>query len=243
MSDEQISFFKYSSLKEAMSGLSVDVQGILTGSFDRSEIQQKYILDMYNDNFKRSQLQPSDISNVLSDALETSRSRHAEVTEQDSDTEKLEKILDEATEKYRPIFRARLLGQINDAHFEYGFKSEVDDYLAEAFKQYGPLSRQWLEELFNEQFESPYTLCGILRTIAHFKYRDLYPQGMTIATAAFSHNDPEVRECGIRCFENWEEPEALNILRNVSIPEEWLREYLEEVIIYLEEIKAYAIAG
>ena len=136
-----------------------------------------------------------------------------------------------------------LINQINSAHFEYGIKNEVDDYLVNSIERYGSLTRQWLEELFIEQFHSPYILCCILRTIAHFEYRYIKPQGMLIAISATRHVNAEVKECGIRCFENWGEPEALSILTKLDISEDWLHDYLEEVISYLKEIKSYAISG
>jgi hypothetical protein len=258
MSSEQISFNKLiseSSLQspsplDALSGIfwrsqnwSQYTQDILTGSFSKSSVVTEETLNEFLDYLRESPIQLTDISSVLSGSLDIPRTRHAEVTEQHNDTQALKKTLDKATEQLKPIFLTHLIEHINNAYFEFGFRSEVDEYLVEAFRQYGPLSRQWLEEIFNEQFDSPYNLCGILRTIAHFEYCDLHPQGMTIATAALAHTDQEVRECGIRCFENWEEPEALKILRNITVSENWLRDYLDEVIAYLEGIEIRAIAG
>jgi hypothetical protein len=164
------------------------------------------------------------------------------ILEQESDTKSFNEGVDEVTFHHKPIFRIHLINSINNANFEYGFKSEVDDYLIGAFQKYGELSRQWLAEIFLDEFNNPFRICGILRTIGNFEYHDLKPQGMIMAIAACSHEDFEVKECGIRCFENWEEPEALKYLRHISLQGDWLNEYLSEVIDYLEELKPHATA-
>lgn len=45
----------------------------------------------------------------------------------------------------------------------------------------------------------------------------------------------EVRECGIRCFENWVSHASLMILRNIKTEPKWLQDYLEIVITNIEE--------
>ena len=53
--------------------------------------------------------------------------------------------------------------------------------------------------------------------------------------AAFPNKNQEVKEAAIRAFESWGNLESLKILKNISLEEEWLSEYLNEVISDLNE--------
>jgi hypothetical protein len=126
---------------------------------------------------------------------------------------------------------------IQDTEFEFGFSNPVDNFVRSALDSYGSFAREWINDLFLQRFHDPSVISAILRVIAHFDYQQMYPQCITMAIAATAHEDAEVRECGVRCFESWETPESLNILRQLSFPEDWLSEYLAAVITELEEIK------
>ncbi len=145
-----------------------------------------------------------------------------------------------AEDHLRYGFINKFLQLIHDTEFEFGFSTPVDDFVRDALEKYGPFAREWINNLFIQYFENTTILSGILRVIAHFDYHQMYPQGMTMATAATTHIDAEVRECGVRCFENWADPESLIILRNLSFSEDWLNEYLAEVISDLEDLEKNA---
>lgn len=124
---------------------------------------------------------------------------------------------------------------IHECEFEFGFISSADNFVRDAFNTYGSFAREWINDLFLRRFDDPFILSAILRVIAHFDYRQMYPQGITMAVAATVHIDAEVRECGIRCFESWEAPECLSILKNLYFQEDWLNDYLADVIRELEQ--------
>lgn len=155
-------------------------------------------------------------------------------------TEGLKTSIDESDEHLRDQFQTQFDELISQADFEYGFRSAADDYVLTAIKQYGPFAREWINDIFLKNFDDPAFLTGLLRVIAHFDYEEMYPQGMTMATAALLHKDVEVRDCAVRCFENWEDPENLKILKNLSFSEDWLSEYLSEVISDLEDLQQNA---
>ncbi|MBF0510154.1 MAG: hypothetical protein HQK57_14670 [Deltaproteobacteria bacterium] len=75
-------------------------------------------------------------------------------------------------------------------------------------------------------------MIGLLQVILHM---DISPQGLIMAQMALAHPDAEVRECGVRAFENWGTIESLNILRTLKDQEEWLQEYIDQVVLDLEE--------
>lgn len=143
----------------------------------------------------------------------------------------------------RREFIVGLTHLIRESDFEFGFNTPADRYVHEALVKYGVFAREWMNELFLKSFSKPSQVCGILRVIAHFEYLQMYPQGVTMAIAALRHKDAAVRECGIRCFENWEQPSNLVILRNLEIEEGWLREYLLDVIADLEGLSGHVTSG
>lgn len=159
----------------------------------------------------------------------------------DSQTETISEACRIANASLRNHFISRFRQLIQESDFEFGFSTPADEYVSEALNRYGSFAREWINELFLQSFNDLYVTSSILRVIAHFDYHQIYPQGVTMAIGATSHESADVRECGIRCFENWEAPENLNILYYLSYSEGWLKDYLAGVINELEDIKKHAI--
>ncbi len=103
------------------------------------------------------------------------------------------------------------------------------------YTQNEAVTKEWLNSVYIEHFPDTDVVIGLLQVISHLQYSEIYPQGPAMALAAFSHANSEVRECGIRAFENWGTIESLKVLRHVECPESWMQEYLSQVIHDLEE--------
>jgi len=136
----------------------------------------------------------------------------------------------------RSQFNSRFMQLIYESDFEFGFNTVADEYVRQVMKTYEMFVREWINDLYIKNFNDSFVTCAILRVISHFEYRQLFPQGMTMAAASITHADVSVRECGVRCFENWEHPDGLKILQNLSFSEDWLDDYLKRVISDLREI-------
>ena len=123
---------------------------------------------------------------------------------------------------------------IMESDFEYGIESKVDVFIRNQMKQNMLATRSWLNELFLEHFGHPTILIGLLRAISRLSNYEIWPEGQTMALAALSHAHIEVRECGIRAFENWGNLQSLRalqaLLRNVHVSPAWLEDYLKRVI-------------
>jgi hypothetical protein len=132
-------------------------------------------------------------------------------------------------------FTSHVLQLIEESSFEYGFDNEFDVFLRDRLAKNALATKQWMNEVFIENFGDSGVLVGILRALAHVDYQVVRPQGPTMAIAAFSHTDAEVRECGIRAMENWGTSECLAALESISCPEAWLQEYVTQVISDLRE--------
>ncbi len=139
-------------------------------------------------------------------------------------------------------FTARVVAFTRECIFEFGFENELDCFLRESLAKNAMATKEWLNEVFIEHLEDVAVVVGILRAIAHLEYHEIYPTGPTMAIAALSHRDVEVRECGIRAFENWESPDALAPLRAIRCEEPWLQEYLGEVIADLDKRAEHVVA-
>lgn len=137
--------------------------------------------------------------------------------------------------EYQEQLTQHLLMLIEESELEYGFDSALDVFLRDRLAENALATKEWLNSLFIQHIADPAVTTGILRTIAHLDYSEIVPQGPTIALAALTNLNSEVRECGIRAFENWGTLECLHILRTVRCPEEWMQDYVEHVISDLEQ--------
>lgn len=137
-------------------------------------------------------------------------------------------------------FTPKLINLILDSDFEYGFDSEVDVFVRDQMNKNHLATNSWLNDIFVSNFSNPNILIGLLRIISRFPYLDVYPEGQTIALSALAHDNLEVKECGIRAFENWGSLDSLKILENLHVSPTWLQEYINKVVEYLR--KEYSVA-
>lgn len=137
-------------------------------------------------------------------------------------------------EEQKLAFSKQLLLLFENTDFEYGIKNEVDDFVEEFLTLNSTQTKEWLECLYLENFDKTAILVKLLRTIARIDYDTIFPQGQVIATSALNHEDIEVRECGVRAFESWASLDSLNILEHLEVAEEWLQDYINEVVEYLK---------
>lgn len=127
-----------------------------------------------------------------------------------------------------------LINLINEEDFEFGFVSRSEELINKQLEINDLATRNWLNELFISNFKNDGILIGLLRIIGRFDQEIIFPQGQTMALAALSHRNNEIKELGIRAFENWASENSIQVLRNTNIELDWLNEYKNEVISDLE---------
>lgn len=180
---------------------------------------------------------------ILSDIPSTSTSMEEYLESQTGTSEEVRDELNRSAKGLlREIFINKFSQLLQDSNFEFGFSTPAEEYIRDVLSLYGPFVREWINELFIQNYDNPFILSVILRVIAHFDYQQMYPQGPTMAIAAARHKDTDVRECAVRCFENWESSDSLKILRNISFSDNYLQKYLEDVIAELEALEPNAIS-
>jgi len=158
-------------------------------------------------------------------------------------TADIENLLNqERMNQFKSEFEERFLEALRESEFEYGFSSLADFFIQRRLDENEAVTREWLNDIFIRHFADVAISTGILRVIAHVDYDKIYPEGVTIALAALVHCNVEVKECGVRAFENWEVPEHLPVLESLEFEEAWLNEYVQRVIKEIKEFSAYAAA-
>lgn len=142
-----------------------------------------------------------------------------------------EDVINEHKEIFLKEFRYLLETEV----FEFGIENNADMYAAEWINEHPTATRECLNTLFNSNISNPSIVAKILRIIGNLDYQLISPQGPTMAGLALHHKSTEVQECAIRAFENWGTLECLDILASQKYADKWLREYVDEVIMYLKE--------
>lgn len=132
-------------------------------------------------------------------------------------------------------FESDFLGILKENNFEFGYSSNAELFIRNCLKECATDTKQWLNEIFIENFHNAHISEGILRIISHFEYDEISPQGPTIALAALTHINSGVKECAVRAFENWGTLDCLRILESTGIEEIWLKNYIDDVIQDLRE--------
>lgn len=132
-------------------------------------------------------------------------------------------------------FTKEFIKLLREEDFEYGIETKTDIFVKEKFQLNALATRSWINQIFIDHFDDANIVVGILRVIARLEYFQIYPAGQTMAIAAFSHENEEVQECGIRAFENWEVYDSLKVLESLQVKSDWLQDYINNVLVGLRK--------
>jgi len=132
-------------------------------------------------------------------------------------------------------FKQRATQLLKESIYDYGFSSEAEVYIQEHLEENGIYCREWLNEIYLENINDESMIVALLRVISHFEYDEVFPVGMTIASAALGLKSNLVKENAIRAFENWEDPRNIKLLEMVDCTD-YLKPYLEQVIQDLRDL-------
>lgn len=96
-----------------------------------------------------------------------------------------------------------------------------------------------LQNIYVQYNDYPQMLMGICKSIGRFELHEVMPWGPTMLVGLLSHKNENVKEYAVSVVENWADIDLLPILRNFDCSSLWLKDYVENVVSYLEE--CYAI--
>jgi len=139
--------------------------------------------------------------------------------------------------EFKRRFEGKFLKALENSEFEFGNDALADRFLRERLKENEMATKTWLNEIFIDRFNQKAVVTGLLRVIAHLEHSEIAPQGPTMALAAMTHSDVEVRECGVRALENWGSQVYITALQAVDFPEPWLQDYVSQVVTQLQEAR------
>ena len=137
--------------------------------------------------------------------------------------------------KEEKLFAKELISLILNEEFEYGIDTKADALVKDSMELNSFLTKEWINTIFLDNFTDVSILIGLLRVIARLDYTEIFPQGQTMALAVLSHENTEVKECGVRAFESWGTIESLKILENLTVGIQWLQEYIDDVVSDLKK--------
>ncbi len=198
--------------------------------FENSTVQKKndYLQELFE---FENEIKDINISNKANDFLNI----FLDFSVLEKDTSIENKINKKREDYLRTNITNQLLEIILEESFEFGIKAKSEILIEEQLKQNELATRNWLNEIFVDYFDDEKILIGILRIIGRFEEHIIFPQGQTMALAALNHRNSEIKELGIRAFENWGSINSIKILENINLKIDWLSEYKNQVLNDLKE--------
>lgn len=92
-----------------------------------------------------------------------------------------------------------------------------------------------LQNIYVKYNDYPNILIGICKSIGYFELNDVMPWGPTMLVGLLSHKNESVKEYAVAIVENWADIDLLPLLKNLDCASVWLKEYIQDVVSYLEE--------
>lgn len=123
-----------------------------------------------------------------------------------------------------------LISLIKNEDFEHGKRSESIRLVEEQMNENKVVGQYWFNSLYIRNFTNDDILLGLLRIVEYLSEELLFPTGQTMAMASLVHANDEIKEQGIRIFENWCSIESYNILKSIKVDTKWLQDYINQVI-------------
>lgn len=80
----------------------------------------------------------------------------------------------------------------------------------------------------------PNMLAGICKGLERFDLDEVMPWGASMLPGLLNHESEVVKEYAVSLVENWSDITLLPMLRNLECSSLWLREYISDVVKYLE---------
>lgn len=92
-----------------------------------------------------------------------------------------------------------------------------------------------LQNIYVEYNDSPFVLAGICKGLSQFELEEVLPWGPTMLAGMLNHKSEIVKEYSVALVESWADVSLLPILKHLDCHALWLREYILDVINYLED--------
>lgn len=127
-----------------------------------------------------------------------------------------------------------LLSLLKYEDVEYGVKSEGEKLIREQIENNCSVALNWISDLYISSFNDDKILIGLIKIIGNIEESTISSVGQVIALASLSHKNNEIKELGVRAFENWASPKSYSVLSNLNVSQGWLQDYINQVVKDLE---------
>lgn len=91
-----------------------------------------------------------------------------------------------------------------------------------------------LQTIYVRYNDYPNMLAGICKGLERFDLDEVLPWGPIMLSGLLVHKSEIVKEYAVSLIENWSDVALLPILRNIECSSLWLKEYISDVVKYLE---------
>lgn len=118
--------------------------------------------------------------------------------------------------------------------YEDGEISNSEKFIEKVEQNEIPYVNDALMKLYLENYDNIRILEGILVMVSSVPYEMCEPQGPIMALGLLSHEDLEIRDRAIQCYEKWNSKKGLHVLKSLKCDPSWLQEYVNKVISYIE---------
>ena len=130
---------------------------------------------------------------------------------------------------------AQLLSLLRAEDVESGIASPSEVFVKQALMDNRVLALQMINQVYLDNVGNAHIQIGILHLSSHIDYNVGNPTLQTIALAALSDNNDDVKDYAVQCYENWNHKDGLRILKTIYTETRWLQDYIDNVIIALSE--------
>lgn len=118
-----------------------------------------------------------------------------------------------------------------------GYVSKSQLFLEINLEKNRPLVGEVIIRAHRSLYNNPTNLAKLIEAVSNIDYVLLAPYNFSIVQSSVSHSDIEIQEAVISSFEKWEDPENLTFLTNNSYTNDFIKQYANDVIEYLKELK------
>lgn len=128
-----------------------------------------------------------------------------------------------------------LLASFRDEPFEDGLSHPSEEILSAALE--ADTGNILLEPLRDYCLDAPTPSFAVetLRCLGRLESPGTSEWRVGLVRGALRRQDLAIRDAALQAVERWEDREIVPVLRSHRESEDWLREYLEEVVRYLDE--------
>ena len=129
---------------------------------------------------------------------------------------------------------ALLISLLKFDDVELGYKSQSIRLIEEQLSINRIATINWINDLYIENLKDEKVTIGILKIFEYFEESIFSPMSYTIAMSSLLSSNNEIKELAVRTFENWGSIKSYEILKTISTDTQWLKSYIEKVILDLE---------